>query len=126
MDELKIPANHQVVMPYLMVHDAAKLLDFVKKVFGAEEKYKQLREENKILHAEVSIGNNTIMFCDSTATWSPQPGSLFVYVANADETYQKALANGAVSVMELSDQSYGRSGGVKDPCGNTWWINSVK
>lgn len=126
MNKLEIPANHQVVMPYLMVNEAAKLLDFVKKVFGAEEKYKQLRDENLIRHAEVTMGDSTLMICDSTETWAPQPASLFIYVANADETYEKALANGAESIMELADQDYGRSGGVKDPSGNTWWITSVK
>jgi len=50
------------------------------------------------------------------------PAGLYVHVANADETYSKALQAGATSVMEPSDQSYGRSGGVLDPCGNTWWI----
>jgi len=28
--------------------------------------------------------------------------------------------------MQLSDQSYGRTCGVKDPCGNSWWITSVE
>jgi uncharacterized glyoxalase superfamily protein PhnB len=51
---------------------------------------------------------------------------MFVYVDNADEIYQKALQEGAVSIMEPADQSYGRSCGVEDPYGNTWWITSVK
>jgi PhnB protein len=29
-------------------------------------------------------------------------------------------------VLPLSDQNYGRSGGVKDPAGNIWWITSVQ
>ena len=45
---------------------------------------------------------------------------------NADESYKKAIDEGATTVMELSDQDYGRTCGVSDPFGNTWWITSVK
>jgi dihydrofolate reductase len=55
-----------------------------------------------------------------------QTSGLFVYVANADETYNKAIEAGASVKTVLSDQQYGRSGGVIDPFGNTWWITSVK
>lgn len=38
-------------------------------------------------------------------------------------TYQRAIAVGATSVQAPVGQFYGdRSGGVKDPCGNLWWI----
>ena len=51
--------------------------------------------------------------------------SLMINVDDADATYQDALNNGATVVTTLADQSYGRSGGVKDAFGNTWWITSV-
>lgn len=51
---------------------------------------------------------------------------LFVYVSNADETYNKALEAGATVKTALSDQQYGRSGGVTDPFGNIWWLTAVK
>jgi uncharacterized glyoxalase superfamily protein PhnB len=37
-----------------------------------------------------------------------------VYVPDVDETYRKALAAGGR-----------RHGGVKDPCGNAWWISTM-
>jgi uncharacterized glyoxalase superfamily protein PhnB len=46
-------------------------------------------------------------------------------VDDADKTYETALNNNAITVTEISDQSYGRSGGVKDLFGNTWWITSL-
>ena len=55
-----------------------------------------------------------------------QPAGMFVYVEDADETYHKALAEGAKSIMPPSDQEYGRSGGVIDPFGNTWWPTTGK
>ena len=54
------------------------------------------------------------------------PAGLFIYVEDADETYKKAIEEGATVVTTLSDQAYGRSGGVKDPFGNTWWITAAK
>jgi uncharacterized glyoxalase superfamily protein PhnB len=52
---------------------------------------------------------------------------LHVYVPNVDAVYQKALKAGATSVMEPSNMFYGdRSGGVKDPSGNSWYIATHK
>ncbi len=126
MENVKVPDGYQTLMPYLIVPDASKFIEFTQKVFGAKEKNKSMRDENTIMHAEITIGNSTIMFADGTEQYKPQPAGIFIYVSNADETYQKALAEGAVSVNELSDQSYGRSCGVKDSFGNTWWITSEK
>jgi uncharacterized glyoxalase superfamily protein PhnB len=47
-------------------------------------------------------------------------------VKNADETFEKAINEGATIVREITEQSYGRSGGIKDPFGNIWWITAVK
>ena len=46
------------------------------------------------------------------------------YVDNADATFQTALDAGAKSIMPPADQPYGRSGGIIDPFGNTWWITT--
>ncbi len=121
---MTIPENHQAIMPYLMLKDADKFLSFTTSIFGAELKHKQLRDD-KIMHAEVSIDGCTIMFTEATEQWKTATSNLFVYVEDADVSYQKALAEGGTSVMELSDQSYGRTCGVTDPCGNVWWITSV-
>lgn len=37
---MKIPDGYQQVMPYLIVRDATKFVDFTSKVFGAVEKLK--------------------------------------------------------------------------------------
>jgi uncharacterized glyoxalase superfamily protein PhnB len=48
---------------------------------------------------------------------------LYVYVDDVDATFQRALAAGGTSVQAPADHFYGdRSGGVKDPCGNVWYI----
>jgi PhnB protein len=122
----RIPANYQIVMPYLILKDAEKFLDFAKNVLGATETYKVMRDEHTIMHAEIMIGESTIMLADSTNAYDPQTAGLFIYVDNADDTYKRSIESGASIVTELSDQPYGRSGGIKDPTGNTWWITSLK
>ena len=124
---MNIPKTHQAVMPYVIVDDAAKLIDFAKKVFDAALNFTELRDDTeKIRHAEIQIDGSTIMLADATDEWKQQPANLFVYVDNADDTYNSALENGATSLMELSDQSYGRTCGITDPVGNVWWITSIK
>ncbi|KYG79672.1 glyoxalase [Roseivirga seohaensis] len=123
---MKIPEGHQSVMPYLILPEAENFSEFAKQVFDAKVSLTRLREDEKtIMHSELIVGNSTIMFAGATEQFSPQTANLFVYVNNADETYKKALDNGASSVMGLSDQDYGRTCGVSDPFGNTWWITSV-
>lgn len=126
MEKVKIPTGYQTVMPYLIVKDAVELLAFMHNVFGATEKMKVMADDETIRHAEVQIGGSTIMFANSGEQWLPQTAGLYIHVENADETYRKALAEGATSVMEPSDQDYGRASGVKDSNGNVWWITSVK
>ncbi len=123
----KIPEGYQTVMPYLILKEAQKFIDFTDKVFDAVENKsnRHMRDENIIMHSEIMIGDSTTMFADSTEQFPPRTTGLFVYVDNADDAYKKAIDNGAKGVSELSDQSYGRSGGVEDPFGNTWWITSV-
>ncbi len=121
---MNIPEKYQQVMPYLIIEKASGFILFMQKVFGAKEMYKQMRDGNKIMHAEIMIERSTIMFADATDKFKQQNAGLFIYVENADETFNKAIVNGAEIITEISDQSYGRSGGVKDPFGNAWWITS--
>jgi len=122
---IKIPAGYQTVMPYIIIGNAAAFIEFTQKVFNAELLGKHMRDETTIMHAEIKIGSSVIMFADSTEQYLPMPAGLFIYVDDADETYKSALDNGAIAVTELADQSYGRSGGVKDIFGNVWWITSL-
>jgi len=114
-------------MPYLMLKDAAGFIRFTEQVFGAELTFKRMRaDESTVMHAEIQISGCTIMFSEATDQWKPATANLFIYVEDADKTFAKAIEQGATVVTDLADQDYGRSGGVKDPCENVWWITSVK
>ena len=121
---MEIPKGHQAVMPYLMVEDAGKFIDFTKEVFDAELTYKGERD-GQIGHCEININGSTIMFSNSRGEWKPATANMFVYVDDADARYRKALDAGSETVMPPADQDYGRSCGVIDPFGNVWWITSV-
>lgn len=120
------PSYYNTVMPYLILNDVEAFIEFTKTVFGAKEKMRHPDENGRIVHAEVVIGGNTIMAGESTDQWKTQNSGLYINVDSADEHYQKALNAGATTVMELSNQEYGRTCGVMDPQGNTWWITSEK
>ncbi len=118
---MKLPENYQIVMPYLIITGAQQFIEFTKAVFNAKETHNHARSEGVIMHGEIMIGESTIMFADATPQFSPRTAGMFVYVENADETYKKALANGATSIMPVTDQPYGRTCGIQDPFGNIWW-----
>ncbi len=123
---MEIPNIHQTVMPYLILKNVAAFIQFASEVFDAKELSRHLDENGEIRHAEIMIGNSTIMMGQSSGEYPPMTAGMFVYVKDADACYQKALAAGASSVNELADQEYGRTAGVMDPCHNTWWITSVE
>jgi len=125
---MNIPKEHQAVMPYLMLEGAQKFTDFIKTVFNAEitQQHQRTDQSGLLMHGEAQISGSTIMYCDTAEPWGTATSNLFVYVENADESFNKALEAGAAVVMGLSDQEYGRTCGVKDPTGNLWWITSVK
>ncbi len=121
----KIPPNYQTVMPYLILKDASKFMAFTHAVFGATETLREMRDPQTIMHAEIMIGECTIMFADATERYGERPAGFFIYVDDADSTFKKAIDAGATVISEPADQPYGRSGGVTDPCGNSWWMTSV-
>jgi PhnB protein len=122
---MKLPEGHQQVIPYLILKNAEGFFDFTKQVFGATEQHRSYQGDKKSLkHGEISIGGSTIMFGQSSDAWGTDNAGLFIYVEDADATFKKALAAGATEVMPVTNQPYGRSGGVKDPFGNTWWITT--
>jgi uncharacterized glyoxalase superfamily protein PhnB len=123
---MNLPAGHQSVMPYLILNGALEFIEFTKAVFDAQDSNAPvLRKDGTIMHAEILLNGSTIMVADETKDWVKQTANLFTYVDNADETYKKALENGATNLMGLSDQDYGRTCGVTDSFGNVWWITSV-
>lgn len=118
-----IPEGYHSVTPYLVVEGVPKLIDFLKAAFDAVETERVPGPDGKIGHAEVRIGDSVVMMGEAGGESKPMPAMIYLYVSDADANYKRALDAGATSLMEPADQFYGdRSAGVKDPCGNQWWI----
>jgi len=117
------PEGFHTVTPYLTVKGAAKLLDFLKAAFDAEELNRHLETSGRIAHACVRIGDSMVELSDGTEQWPPTPGALHVYVPDVDAVFQRAVKAGGTSLQDPTDQFYGeRSCAVRDMCGNNWYI----
>ena len=124
---MPVPNHLQTVVPYLILKDANAFIKFTQELFHAETTALHFRDEAQhiVMHAELKIGNASLMCADATDEWTTQTAGLFIYVENADATFHKALQSGCSVVLELCDQAYGRTCGIQDAFGNTWWITSV-
>ena len=118
-----IPEGYRTVTPYLNIQGAAELIEFLQQAFAAKLKERIDRPDGAIGHAEVWIGDSIVMLSDPQGDCPQTPGAFYLYVADADATYRRALEAGATSVMEPANQFWGdRQGGVRDRFGNLWWI----
>lgn len=117
------PDGYHSITPYLVVDGAARLIDFLVQAFDAEERERFAAPGNRVGHAELRIGDSVVMLGDARPEHPAMQAMLYLYVDDVDATYQIALSAGAKSVQAPQDHFYGdRSGGVKDPCGNVWYI----
>ena len=117
-----VPDGYQAVIPYCAVKDAAALLEFVKRAFGAEEQFKMASPDGTIRHAEVRIRDSALMIGQSPES---HPNMLYMYVPDVDAAYRRAMAapGAANSLREPTDEWYGdRSAGLEDTQGNQWWL----
>jgi uncharacterized glyoxalase superfamily protein PhnB len=111
-----IPEGWHSVTPRLVVHDAARLVEFLKRAFGATGDF---RTDTP---SEIRIGDSIVMV-STVGPRDPMPAFLYLYVEDIDAAYQRALDAGAVSLEVPRDLPYGdRRGMVKDPCGNIWQV----
>ena len=117
--------TYRTVTPYLVVSDADTELAFLKAAFGATEVDCQRNPDNRVMHAEMKIGDSLVMLGQAGGRWTPRPAALYLWVDNVDATYARALQAGATSESEPEDKPYGhRNAGVVDQNGITWWIGA--
>ena len=134
MSQVKaVPDDVAAVMPMLVCHDVAAMLDFCKSTFGAAEQLRLPGTDGTIVHGALTIGEAMILFEGESPTVtsrSPAPdGSspvvIHVYVPDVDEVVERAVAAGAEILIPVADQFYGdRCGRVMDPSGHVWLIAS--
>lgn len=122
-------ATHQIregftsVTPYIWVPDRG-LADFLIRVFDAVET-NVMDNPGHGIHRELRIGNSMLMLGETGDQKSAlsRPVALHLFVDDADATFARALAAGGTSLGDPADRPYGeRSGFIRDPYGNHWYI----
>lgn len=120
------PKGSSIVCPSLTVESVEAQMEFMVNVFNAEIREDAKGSDGYIQHGEVTVGGTTIMISRARPEWPAHDSSIFIYVENADEVYERALKHKATSTMAPEDRFYGiRDGGFKDPAGNQWWVGQM-
>jgi PhnB protein len=124
-----IPPGFHSITPSLTCKDAARAIEFYKKIFGAQERMrKSTPDGTQITHAELTIGDSILFVNDelgpqAASAPGPQKISLFLYVEDADTTFKRAVEAGSKVMMPLENQFWGdRFGSIVDPFGHSWGI----
>lgn len=111
-----IPLDWPPVIPRLSVADPSKCVSFLRDVFGAQGTFNDDRP------SEMRIGESLIMV-GNVVERLPTSSFLYVYVADTDRAFEKALSLGAKPMEEPQEMPYGdRRAMVEDPWGNRWQI----
>ena len=118
-----VPKGFQQVIPYFIVEDGERFIDFLKKSFEALELERHLDEHGGIMNSVFRIGDSIIEMGEGNEKYPPRKNTIHIYLADTDKVYRNALEAGGISIYEPEDMSYGeRSAGVEDPFGNHWYI----
>lgn len=127
-----VPDEYRTLTPALTVRNAARLIEFYKKGFGARERRRMLMPDGKhIAHAELKIGDSIFMLSDEMpgqGCRSPQalggtPVAFCVYFDDVDAAFDRAVAAGATVKTPVQDMFWGdRMGTVTDPSGHVWML----
>ena len=132
-DPDRTPKNQ--LIPYLVIKDAAKAIEFYKRAFGAEEPVGRIETpDGRVGHAELRFANTTVYVADEHPEYgylAPDrqaacPVSFMLQVPDVDATVERALAAGAKLTREIQDQFYGhRNGELHDGFGYRWTVSTV-
>jgi PhnB protein len=126
-----VPEGYNSVTPYMTIKNAAKAIEYYKKIFGAVEVMRISQPDGRVGHAELKIGDSKIMICDEFPNMGARgpeavggtPVSIHLYIADVDDVVKRAVAAGAKATQPMQDKFYGdRAGGIIDPFGHSWYI----
>ncbi|HEY3281751.1 MAG TPA: VOC family protein [Armatimonadota bacterium] len=120
------------VTPMLCASPASEAIEFYKQAFGAVEASRVEDEDGRISHAELHLGNATILLADeypdievvSPRTLGGSPVMLLLEVPDVDSFFDQAVRAGARAARPLQDSFDGalRNGTLEDPYGHRWMV----
>jgi uncharacterized glyoxalase superfamily protein PhnB len=120
------------ITPYLLYEDCAGALDFLSRAFGFEEVLRYTGEGGYVNHAEMRLGDASIMMGDPGDDYQNpkrlghESVGIYVEVDDVDAHFARAKEAGAEVLREPQDEEYGhRRYDVRDPEGHRWYFAQV-
>jgi len=131
-----------VVVPHLVVRDAAQALDFYEKAFGATLLFRSPSPSGAGEHIHIRIWESLVQLSTeepaqrgqrvegallaSPETLSASTCVFQIGVPDVDSAYKRAVDYGAAPALPPTDMFWGdRYGWVRDPFGHVWAFATV-
>ncbi len=109
-------AGYHSLTPRIVVTDLTAQVEFLRRTFDASGDVVEGRP------VELRIGDSLLMVAEAGER-DVFPAFLYVYVDDAEATYERAVASGASTIETPRDTPYGdRRAMVRDPFGNVFQI----
>jgi len=120
------PTGYNCVTPYFVVAGAQKLIDLLSRIFEVQLKRRFEGPDGRIVHAEIQVEDTILMIADANEQYPPVPMVLHVYVANVQETFEKAVRAGVqvVHPPRVNEGDPDRRGTFTDFSGNMWSVST--
>jgi PhnB protein len=119
--------DYAPLSPYLLYADVPAALDFLARAFGFEEVLRAEAPDGTIQHAEMRLGERSIMLGYPGSSYVPPGDSearsmlVHMYVDDVDKAFRRAVEAGARVINEPEDKPEGdRRCDLLDPEGQ-WW-----
>ena len=127
------------VVPYLVVSDAARAIEYYIRAFGATELHRQSTPDGgRVVHATLQTNGGQLFLADDFPEMNEGRArtpealggtavTLHLEVADVDSVVAQAVAAGATVTMPVADMFWGaRFGKLRDPFGHDWSVSTQK
>src|ERR1700731_1153325 len=94
-----VPKGFHTVTPNIIVDDAERAVDFLKKAFGVTENYRLMMSNGKIAHCELKLGDSVLNLGESMEGWPAHGLVAQLYVEDSDALFKRAIEAGAKEIM---------------------------
>ena len=129
-----IPEGVQAVFPMLVCQSPEAEMSFCAAAFGAVEQVRRPGPDGSPIHIAMRINDAFLVvqseFPEVVASRAPagdgsSPVVMFVYVADVDQSLERATAGGATILVPAQNQFWGdRTARILDPSGHVWTVAS--
>lgn len=131
---MSMPAGFNTLNTYLIVPNSKEAMELYKKAFGAEGGTCMEMPDGTTMHAELKIGNSTVMLTDENPQWQMKSAltlggsaaNMHMYLEDAaavDAMFNQAVASGMEVLMPPTEMFWGDYyGKVADKYGFQWGI----